>query len=236
MPFMKEEMKGAPATETNPGAGISRRRFLNYAGLTGAGMLLASSCKKDDDDVAEPVNDGTVALGSGDTGLLNYAFVLEQLEAAFYEKVCTAFYADITDHEKAYFFDLRAHEQAHREFFRNVLGANAIPDLEFDFSSVNFSDRMSVLIAAKEMEDIGVAAYNGAGRLIIVPENLALAAKIVSVEARHAAYLRNMLAYNSFSDTADGNGVDLEMAPTDVLSAISKYLKTQVSAKNLPKF
>ncbi len=30
---------------------------------------------------------GTVDLGSGDTGILNYAFTLEQLEAAFYTQV-----------------------------------------------------------------------------------------------------------------------------------------------------
>lgn len=234
---MKEETKGSPAAKVNTDAGVSRRRFLNYAGLAGAGMLFAASCKKDDDDVVEPVEDGTVDLGSGDAGLLNYAYALEQLEAAFYVKVCTSYYGDITDHEKAYMLDLRSHELAHREFFRNSISVvNRIPDLEFDFGSVNFADRASVLTAAKEMEDIGVAAYNGAGKLIIVPENLAIVGKIVSVEARHAAYLRNLISYNSFSDTADANGVDLEMSPLDVLSAIGKYLKTKVSGANLPKF
>ena len=233
---MKEETKGNPVADVTTDAGISRRRFLNYAGIAGAGMLFASSCKKDDDDVVDPADDGTVDLGSGDTGLLNYAYALEQLEAAFYVKVCTAFYNDITDQEKAYLQDLRAHELAHRELLRNILGANAIPSLEFDFSSVNFTDKMSVLIAAKEMEDFGVAAYNGACKLIVVPDTLALAVKIVSVEARHAAYMRNMLAYNSFSDSADGNGMDPEMAPLDVLSAVGKYIKTPLSARNLPKF
>ncbi len=232
---MKEEMK-ENTVEVTATAGVSRRHFLNYAGFAGAAMLLASSCKKDDDDNVEPVEEGTVDLGSGDDGLLNYAYALEQLEAAFYVKVCTAFYGNITDIEKARLFDIRAHELAHREWFRNMLGTRRIQDLEFDFGSVNFTDRTSVLVAAKEMEDIGVAAYNGAGKLMIVPENLAMAAKIVSVEARHAAYLRNMVSPNSFSDTADANGIDLEMSPPDVLSAIGKYLKTKISAKSLPKF
>lgn len=234
---MKEETKGNPAAEITTGAAVSRRRFLNYAGLAGAGMLFAASCKKDDDDVVEPVEDGTVNLGSGDAGLLNYAYALEQLEAAFYVKVCTAYYVDVTDLEKAYFTDIRGHELAHRELFRNIIPvADRIPDLEFDFSSINFTDRTSVLMAAKEMEDIGVAAYNGAGKLIIVPENLKLAAKIVSVEARHAAYIRNLVSDNSFYDTVDANGVDREMSPLDVLSAVGKYLKTKVSGTNLPKF
>ncbi len=231
---MKEETKGTPVEETVSGAGVSRRRFLNYAGLAGAGMLLASSCKKDEDTVG-PVPEGTVDLGSGDTGLLNFAFALEQLEAAFYVKVCTAFYNDITDLEKSYFFDIRAHELAHREWFRNMLGPDGIPNLEFDFSSVDFTSKVSVLTAAKNMEDIGVAAYNGAGKLLSKADHLAWLGKIVSVEARHAAYIRDLVSYNSFADTADTNGLDTEMPPQDVLSAFSVYIKTNISAKNLPK-
>ena len=40
----------------------------------------------DEDDMAPPMS-GKVSLGSGDTGILNYAYALEQLEAAFYAEV-----------------------------------------------------------------------------------------------------------------------------------------------------
>jgi rubrerythrin len=228
---MKEEIKESLAADVE--AGISRRSFLGFAGVAGAAVLL-SACDKEDDAV-EPVDEGTVDLGSGDTGLLNFAYALEQLEAAFYVRVCSSFYADASEREKALLQDVRRHEIAHRELFRTALAGNAIPDLEFDFGSINFNDRTSVLSAAKEMEDTGVAAYNGAGKLMATPENLKLAAKIVSVEARHAAYFRELISVNSFSDTADANGVDASISPVDVLTLVSKYFKTKVSGKNLPK-
>jgi len=43
-----------------------------------------------------------------------------------------------------------------------------------------------------------VAAYNGAGRFLQSNVYLVLAGKIVSVEARHAALIRDIRTYNSF--------------------------------------
>ena len=111
---------------------FSRRKFINYAGLSAATALFLSSCKKEfrggipnapfaqDDPQNMPSN--TVNLGSGDIGILNYAYALEQLEAAFYIRVAASFYAGATSREKAYLEDIRDHEIAHREFFKNALG------------------------------------------------------------------------------------------------------------------
>ena len=51
---------------------------------------------------------------------------------------------------------------------------------------MDFNSRDSVLKTARTFEDLGVAAYNGAGQLLERGEYLLLAGKIVSVEARHA--------------------------------------------------
>jgi len=73
-----------------------------------------------------------------------------------------------------------------------VLGNDAIPDLKFNFRSIDFNNRNQVLRTARMFEDLGVAAYNGAGRYLASPASLLLAGKIVSVEARHAAYFREI--------------------------------------------
>jgi hypothetical protein len=66
---------------------VGRRSFLQWSGgAIVAGGLLASACKDDKDDPITPIA-GAVDLGSGDTGVLNYAYALEQLEAAFYVAV-----------------------------------------------------------------------------------------------------------------------------------------------------
>src|SRR5690349_9048319 len=105
-------------------SGLSRRRFLGFAGaIAGAGLLVgAVGCKKDDDN-------GGINLGSGDVGVLNYAYALEQLEAAFYIQVVQTLYSGATAMEQAYLTDIRDHEIAHREFFKAALGSSAIQGL-----------------------------------------------------------------------------------------------------------
>lgn len=216
--------------------GFSRRRFLMFTGgLVGAGVLL-HSCDKDTTPSVPTPMDKRIDLGSGDVGILNYAYALEQLEAAFYTQVVASQFSGITQSELALLTDIRDHEIAHREFFKAALGSNAIPNLEVDFSSINFGDRNSVLGTAKAFEDLGVSAYNGAGKLIVTPDYLVLAGKIVSVEARHAGYIRDLLNPGSFADSTvvDGNGLDLSREPKAVLDIAKGYLKSQLNADNLP--
>lgn len=211
---------------------LSRRKFLNYAGAASGLVMVASACKKDDSSMDSGVN-----LGSGDPGILNYAYALEQLEAAFYIQVIATPYANITDDEKAFLTDIRDHEIAHREFFKAALAGAAIPALEVDFSSIDFTKRDSVLATAKAFEDLGVSAYNGAGPLITSKEYLTLAGKIVSVEARHAAFIRDLIAPGTFvgTDVIDpSTGLEISKTPSMVLSVAGKYIKTKINASNLP--
>lgn len=213
---------------------LARRSFLRYAGASTAIVTLAGldSCHKDDN----PPPKGGVDLGSGDIGILNYAYSLEQLEAAFYMKVISSPYSGMSDMEKSLFTDIRDHEIAHREFFKSALKSKAIAGLEVDFSSIDFGSRDSVLATAKAFEDLGVSAYNGAGSLLTTPDYLVLAGKIVSVEARHAAYIRDLVTPDSFagSDVVDANGLDMSRKPADVLKIAGKYIKTKIDASHLP--
>lgn len=213
---------------------VSRRRFLKWAGASSGLMLLASACKKDDDNNN---NNSGVNLGSGDVGILNYAYALEQLEAAFYTQVVASFPSDLTDaSERALFTDIRDHEIAHREFFKAALGGSAIPSLEVDFSSIDFGTRSGILTVAKAFEDLGVSAYNGAGALLTDPNYLTVAGKIVSVEARHAAWIRDRIQNGTFAGPDDQvvMGLDVSRTPSQVLAIAGKYIKTQINASNLP--
>ncbi|MEO8794378.1 MAG: ferritin-like domain-containing protein [Daejeonella sp.] len=214
---------------------LPRRSFLQFTGAGLAGVaLLAAGCKKEFGGTE--TLDTAVDLGSGDVGILNYAYALEQLEAAFYIMVVEKMYASATALEKSYFHDICRHEVAHREFFKNALGANAIPDLEFDFSSIDFGSRDSVLATSKAFEDLGVSAYNGAGQLIESPDYLLLAGKIVSVEARHAASIRDLIENGSFAnmEVIDANGLDVVRTPAEVLAIAGTYIVTPINASNLP--
>lgn len=214
-------------------ANFSRRKFLTYAGAASGIVLVAAACSKDD----APSSSGNgVDLGSGDIGILNYAYALEQLEAAFYTRLVDTPYSGITPTEKALLTDIRDHEIAHREFFKKALGTSAITNLEVNFSSIDFSSRDNVLNVAKTFEDLGVSAYNGAGKLIVNADYLVLAGKIVSVEARHAAYIRDLLSNGSFADSTviDANGLDKSRMPLEVLTAASAFIKTKINGSRLP--
>jgi Ferritin-like domain len=216
----------------------SRRNFLKYAGFSGLAAAALAACNKA--GITTPVPGGgtgkSISLGSGDTGILNYAFALEQLEAAFYTAVLLDPYTNMSPFEALYLADIRAHEIAHREFFRTVLGKNAIANLTPNFSSVNFSDRTSVLTTAKTFEDTGVSAYNGAGSLISSATYLTLAGKIVSVEARHAAFIREQLSYGTFADSTvvSAQGLDTSRTPAQVLALVAPFIVETLDGSKLP--
>jgi len=207
---------------------VSRRKFLGYAGATSGLALFATACSKDEPYLG-------VNLGSGDIGLLNFAYALEQLEAAFYIQVLKTPFSGITADETTFLTDIRDHEIAHREFFKNALSTNAIGALEVEFSSITFSSRASVLGTAMAFEDLGVSAYDGAGYLFKDANFLLLAGKIVSVEARHAALIRELVTPNSFlGDQVDAASVNISRTPAEVLAIAGPFIKTKINASNLP--
>ncbi len=218
---------------------VTRATFLKYAGASVAVTgLIMTGCKDKKTDIVTPTT-LTVDLGTGDTGILNYAYLLEQLEAAFYVKVVTSPYSGMTTAETTILTEIRDHELLHRDFFKAAIASAAIAQVEFDFSSINFSDRTSVLGTAKVFEDLGVSAYNGAGKLITSPDYLLLAGKIVSVEARHASTIRDLISPFSASYAGDDvitvdTGLDGAKTPTEVLTAAGKYVKATVKFDGLP--
>ena len=218
---------------------IKRRSFFMYAGATaGATALVMAGCSKD--STTPTVNlpagnsttaDGSISLGSGDVGVLNYAYALEQLEADFYSQVVSKSQSVLSATEYAYFQQVAKHEAIHRDFFKAALtrdaGTQVLRPLTPKYPTGTFTDKTTLLATAKAFEDLGVAAYNGAGKLIRTPEYLLLAGKIVSVEGRHAAYVRDLISNGSFAadDQVDTmSGLDKSMTPAAVLAIAQTFI------------
>ena len=234
---MKRQMSSPPLQDEKviSSFGIQRRNMLKFFGASAAVVALGTACNKDDDDVIDTPDTG-VFLGTGDFQILNFAYALEQLEAAFYIQIVTAanFTTLFPAVEQAYMTDIRDHEVIHREFFKAALGSNAIQGLTPNFSSIDFTTRSGILTQAKAFEDTGVAAYNGAAQYISDLGYLGLAGKIVSVEARHAALIRDLISNNTFSDDLDANAKDIEKTPSAVIDIANAYLTTKISKRGLP--
>lgn len=234
----------------------NRRNFLKLSGLALAGTgLLIAGCSDDDDNndnnngVHNPgVVNGVFDLGGGDLGILTYAYALEQLEADFYTRVVNSntFGSTFSMEEQEVLADLYKHEVIHREFFKAALtGAVSnpnmvLPALEFNYGSLNFGSRNQVLATAKTLEDTGVAAYNGAGRYLSDANFLLIAGKIVSVEARHASAIRDLIDPNTSAfagmGAVDANGLDLAKKPSEIIPAVAglNIIQTPFTYNYLP--
>ncbi len=174
-------------------ASTSRRSLMKW-GLVSLGAAILTGVPQ-----ALMAKDGMKMLtfDANDIGILNFALLLEELEAAFYPAVIMS--GNITDSKELdYLQALGRHEAEHVKFLRDVLGNNAMfqtRDLKLNQMGLNnlLSDRLKILNTAIILEDLGVHAYNGAGTSIMNPTYLLAAGSIVSVEARHAAGVRSLL-------------------------------------------
>jgi hypothetical protein len=137
--------------------------------------------------------------------VLQFALTLEYLEAEFYTKGVAAA-GLIPAGNVAGFTTIRNHENAHVTFLRSAItaaGATPVAKPTFDFSAGNgsntgpfanvFTSYATFLAVAQTFEDTGVRAYKGqAGNLMSNNDVLTAALNIHSVEARHAAHVRQV--------------------------------------------
>jgi beta-phosphoglucomutase-like phosphatase (HAD superfamily) len=219
----------------------SRRKFLRMLGVGGTVVLMPSlfaACSNDDDNPPTGISSPpppppppTQSLSlnlSTDAGILSYAYLLEQLEAAFYTQALDSTgFSQLSAPEKEVLTDLQKHEVIHREFLKAVLGAAATPlALTFNATTVTAltKDRATLLSTSQLLEDTGVSAYNGAGKYLTVAANLTVAGKIVSVEARHAAAIRDIRDNTgkqfAGDDVVGADGLDVKAEPDEVLTAV----------------
>ncbi len=169
-----------------------------------------------------------------DIGIFRLVHTLEQLEAAFYTAVvASGTFSRFTAEERELFVDLRNVEVIHREFVRTALGTQAVPDIRGSIDrrvlDQVLSSRTTVLTTARMFEHLGVAGLNGAGKYLQDVRNLLLAGKFVSVEARHAAALRDIAPpagqnpNTAFAgdDIIDANGLDVKLEAGMLLGRVA---------------
>ena len=123
-----------------------------------------------------------------DVRVLNFILELERLEEAFYAQ---ALRRGLRSRELAEFAEVAAeHEREHVAFLERALGEDAAQPPTFALDdAVRDDDRFSS--NAVVLEDALVVAYTGQAANL-TRERLAAAATIASVEARHAAWVRDI--------------------------------------------
>jgi rubrerythrin len=134
-----------------------------------------------------------------DEKILQLVLQLEYTQVAFYEEALqqAGLTGDLRDFARA----ALEHEQEHLAAIRKALGAQAGGKPSFDFGQ-NVKSARAFTQAAIHLEDIAVAGYNGQATNL-TKATLAAAAEIVSVEARHAAWVRAIAGEVAAPDPVD---------------------------------
>lgn len=162
-------------------------------GLTREAFLLSGALSIGAAAAGPGVRAALAQTGGGDSEVLNFALTLELLEARFYERGLRLV-KELQGEDRAVIVELRDNESEHVRILSRLirrLGATPVTEPQFDFGDA-FSSESRFLEVAQQLEELGVAAYNGAATRIADQAVLGAAGAIVQVEARHAAIVRLM--------------------------------------------
>ena len=199
--------------ETAERAGVTRgdalrRAMLGGGALIGAGSLLSA--------LPASALAGS-AKAASDVDILNFALTLEYLEAAFYAEAVSG--GKICGEGKKFAAVVAKDEAAHVAFLKGALGSKAVKKPTFDFKGTTMK-QATFLKTAMVLEDTGVSAYAGAAPMIANKKTLAAALSVHSVEARHAAWVRNILGHGSAPLPAPA-AFDPALTKAQVLKAVT---------------
>lgn len=185
--------------QTASAESVSRRDIFANMGAWGKGLAVAAAPIAIGLAASKASAQGNGAVPRKVEAVINFALLLEYLEAEFYTLgVAQVPFPD--DTARQVFTIIRDHENIHVDFLKGVVGRRAIPKPNFDFTAGGafptvFSDYATFVTLAQGFEDTGVRAYKGqAGNLMPFDFFLTAALTIHSVEARHASKVRRLAA------------------------------------------
>jgi rubrerythrin len=191
--------------------------------LSGDGEPTAA--RKEDDD-------------RSDVDVLNYALTLEHLEHQFYKagietfsddqlrnaEVLSDFGSAVTESVPKRLKTVRDHEKAHVDVITdtvNKLEGEPVGTAEYNFP---LDSPTKFIQTARVLENVGVAAYAGAAPSVTADAVFVAAAKIHSVEARHAGFLNELNGMSPYPDA-----VDQAMTTQEVLEAADPFFEQDMS-------
>jgi hypothetical protein len=201
---------------------LSRRRLLGLT-LTGTGAIALART---------PAAPSAAGLSASDVDILNYALVLEYLQASFYTEAIRT--GALTGKTAEAARIVGATERAHVKAFRELLGSRAVKRPTFDFQGTTEQQR-PFLKTAVAFEDLAVAAYKGQAPKLRANAVLAAAVNIHSVEARHAAWMRQLFgvtpAVEAFDQPASRKSINRIVASTHFIVA-----RPRMTGRKKPEF
>lgn len=207
-PILADGQLAEAAAKGDTRAQLLRKAAMGGGALMGGGLLLGGLT-------------GT-ALGADtrssrqDREILNFALTLEYLEAEFYAQAVAG--RALTGEVATFASIVAGHEAAHVDFLAKTLGSAAVPKPKFDFKGIPTSPARFVPTAVS-LEDTGVAAYIGQSFRLKKTAFILVAAQVLAVEARHAAWARDLVGRSPSEKDEALNGRATMKQVLDVVQA-----------------
>jgi rubrerythrin len=166
--------------------------------VTRASLLKHGACAAGVALVGVPALVDAASSPEQDARVLKLLLLVEYTESAFYAEALKR--GGLKGELREFAQQVGDHEKAHLSMLKSVVEeAPAEPEHDFGDATQNgdaFAD------AAARLEDLAVAAYNGQAANVTA-EVFVAAARIVSVEARHAAWIRSIAGRDPAPQTTD---------------------------------
>jgi len=154
-------------------------------------------------------------LSARDREILQFALVLERLQSTFYADALNA--GKLSGEARQFAETVGGEERAHLDYLLRELGPAARKASQYRFGDAAVSNS-NFVAAAVTLEETGLAAYNGQAENLS-RGTLATVARVISVEARHAAWARG-LAGRQPAPVAD----DIPISAAAAMKAIRSYM------------
>jgi rubrerythrin len=191
------------------GEGITRSTFI-LRGALGAASVYGIGA-------VTPFVSDALGAAADDKQVLTFALSLEQLESAFYKAAIAN--AGLSGQAAALAKSFGSQENDHVTTISQLLSALGAKPPAAGSAKFALTNQASFVKLAVTLEDLGVAAYNGAVPLLKTPDIVSALGSIVNVEARHSAALR-MLAGRDPSPQAFEQGKPADQVAVELKTIV----------------
>ncbi|KAF2796152.1 hypothetical protein K505DRAFT_238411 [Melanomma pulvis-pyrius CBS 109.77] len=187
---------------------------------------------------AAPTGAAPPAAGGGltDIDILQFALTAEHLESAFYQQGFAKFQDSdfsalgLSAAQIKSLKGVGATEAVHVTTLLSAIsgaGTKPVEPCQYNFDAA-LADAKTMVATSRILEAVGVSAYLGAAPLINSSDILSVAASIVTVEARHQAFIRSASGAEAVPAP-----FDVALGPKAVFTLAAAFIKSCPEGSNL---
>ena len=169
---------------------------------------------------------------ANDVAILRFDLVLEYLQSGLYTEAERL--GELTPQTLAWARVVGAHERAHVQALKNLLGQNVVPSPTFNYRGVT-SDEQAFIKTAVAFEDLTAALLKWQAPRLDSRSIVAAVVTLHSVETRHAAWIRHLNGLKPATSAFDKPASQAKMAQ---LIATTRFVasRPRMARSDRPRF